>query len=370
MAIYKIFPTKDSTIYSEFPESNTGLDEILECSSYINKSTLYSSRYLIQFSQNEINTLLNNIEESNFKVFLRNHSAIIEGLNTSTQLHIYPVAEKWEMGTGRYNEMLTNGVSWIWKDSQGSEEWETSNFNPYITASFLNNIPGGGTWYTGSNLNLNIIHSHSFSYSSSPDLNVDVTNTILTWHSGAIDNNGFIIKLNEDEEFNTNINNKKILKYFSIDTNTIYPPYLEFKWDDYMFSTGSSLNKIISTQESLISLSNNKLYYFPEEIVKFRLNITPKYPQRKFITGSYYGENFYLPEEKSLYAIKDSKTNEYIIDFDSEFTKISADEKSSYFYIYMNGLEPERYYTILIKTEIEENIIIFDENIMFKVIKG
>jgi hypothetical protein len=369
MAVYKIFPTKDSTIYSEFPESNTGLDEILECSSYIKESTPNYSRYLIQFSQSEINNLLEDIEESNFKVFLKNYSAVIEGLNTTTQLYIYPVAERWEMGTGRYNEMSTNGVSWIWKDNQESEEWETLNFDPYVTASFLNNNPGGGTWYTGSNLNLNVIHSHSFSYSSSPDLNVDVTNTILTWYSGAIDNNGFIVKLNEDEEFNTNINNKKTLKYFSIDTNTIYPPYLEFKWDDYIFAT-SSLNRIISTQESLISLSNNKLHYFPEEVVKFRLNVTPKYPQRRFITSSYYGENFHLPKDKSLYAIKDSKTNEYVIDFDSEFTKISADEKSSYFYVYMKGLEPERYYTILIKTEIEGNTIVFDENIMFKVVKG
>ena len=32
MAIYKIFPTADATMYSRFPIKNTGLDEILEVS--------------------------------------------------------------------------------------------------------------------------------------------------------------------------------------------------------------------------------------------------------------------------------------------------------------------------------------------------
>ena len=32
MAVYKIFPTKDATIYSQYPNKNTGLDPILESS--------------------------------------------------------------------------------------------------------------------------------------------------------------------------------------------------------------------------------------------------------------------------------------------------------------------------------------------------
>ena len=49
---------------------------------------------------------------------------------------------------------------------------------------------------------------------------------------------------------------------------------------------------------------------------------------------------------------------------------ISADEESSYFDIYMNGLEPERYYTILIKVVSNNSVKIFDENMNFKVING
>jgi len=36
----------------------------------------------------------------------------------------------------------------------------------------------------------------------------------------------------------------------------------------------------------------------------------------------------------------------------------------------MSGLEPERYYTILIKTKLDGTTQIYDEDIMFKVING
>jgi hypothetical protein len=36
----------------------------------------------------------------------------------------------------------------------------------------------------------------------------------------------------------------------------------------------------------------------------------------------------------------------------------------------MGGLEPERYYTILLKTKIAGTTKVFDEDMMFKVING
>jgi hypothetical protein len=62
MAVYKIFPTKDATIYSLYPSRNTGLDEIIESStSVIDASPLpKNSRFLIQFSNTEINAIIAN----------------------------------------------------------------------------------------------------------------------------------------------------------------------------------------------------------------------------------------------------------------------------------------------------------------------
>ena len=71
----------------------------------------------------------------------------------------------------------------------------------------------------------------------------------------------------------------------------------------------------------------------------------------------------------SYYAIQDVDTNEYIIDFDETFTQISADSNSSYFTLYMNGFEPERYYKVLIKTHVAGNTYIIDEQQYFKVSK-
>ena len=103
---------------------------------------------------------------------------------------------------------------------------------------------------------------------------------------------------------------------------------------------------------------------------KFRINAIEKFPARTYLTASSYTGNLYLPPTTSLYAIKDSKTNEYVIDFDSNFTRISADEETSFFKVYMNGLEPERYYTILIQTNIDGETKIFDQDLDFKVIEG
>lgn len=92
-------------------------------------------------------------------------------------------------------------------------------------------------------------------------------------------------------------------------------------------------------------------------------------PPRTFTTESNYTVNYALPSS-SYYAIKDLDTNEYVVNFDKEFTQISCDPTSSYFTVYMNGLEPERYYNILIQTEVDGQTIVMDENYYFKVVNG
>ena len=63
-------------------------------------------------------------------------------------------------------------------------------------------------------------------------------------------------------------------------------------------------------------------------------------------------------------------TEEIVVDYDTTYTKISCDSTSNYFDIYMNGLEPERYYKLLFKTVLPNNeVIVFDENYYFKVIR-
>ena len=251
------------------------------------------------------------------------------------------------------------------------------NFGAYVEASWSGSASGGGNWYTGSNIGLDVIQEKVFSYGQGIDLNIDVTDTVKTWYVNSLDdntkgfpNNGFLVKQSSSKEFVNNRNFQATFRYFSVDTNTIYPPALNLMWNDYNFATGSTKQSVLATQESFVNIYNNAGTYYSESIPRLRISAIPKYPDIVFQTASLYTNNHYLPYTSSFYAIKDTDTNEYVVPFSDPYTKISADEISSYFDIEMAGLEPERYYTILIKSTVGGTVKVFDEDIMFKVING
>jgi len=370
MAIYKIFPTQDSTLYSLHPEMNTGLDEIIEASlevGNIGTPAPQTSRFLIKFDSTEISDLINTkISGSQWQSNLRCFTANVTALNSDTTINVYPISQSWNMGTGRYLSIpeVQNGASWIWRDYQGGNKWATSSFAPGTTGSYSLSVdPGGATWYVTQSLS----GSQIFGYYTDKDLNVNVTNIVKAWYSSSIENNGFIVK--QQDEFINNEDVQPKIKYFSIDTHTIYPPCLEFRWNDTTFSTGSSTLTNIDITPFVVTIGENPGIFYLDSVNKFRVYSRPEYPDRVFQTASYFTQNYYLPDV-SYYAIKDLDTNEYVVDFDPIYTKLSKDEKSSFFTLYMNGLEPERYYKILIKTTISGNTFILDDDYYFKIING
>ena len=61
MAVYKIFPEKDATLYSQYPAMNSGIDEIIEATTAeAADGSPTVSRFLVQFPQNEILDIINN----------------------------------------------------------------------------------------------------------------------------------------------------------------------------------------------------------------------------------------------------------------------------------------------------------------------
>ncbi len=357
MAIYRIFPEKDATVYSYYPTMNTGLDEIIEASTTanINGSTSETSRILIKFYDEDIEDIFTNyIGVNQWSASLKMFLADASRMPTTYSLECYPLTQDWEMGVGKYGDVPVNtsGVRW---------DNFTSSLSAYMTASYLPANVGGGVWYTGS-ATLNPTATQSFSYQSDLDVNLNVTNAIRLFRSSSISNNGFIIK--QETEFTTS--SLFELKYFSIDTHTIYPPCLELKWNDYSFNTGSL--SIVSSESTVINLGNNKSHYNQNSIQTFRVNARDKFPVRSFTTSSVYMTNKYLPSE-SYWALKDVNTNETVIDFDTTYTKLSVDSNGSYFKFYMSGIEPERWYKFIIKSVINSNTIIFDNDYIFKVNK-
>ncbi len=385
MAIYKLFPSSDASIYSGYPAMNTGLDAILEVSS-IYPSNLSPSprvaRSLIKFQQSEIDDVINNkISGSIFSSSLKTYIAKAQGMNLNSTIEAYVVSGSWENGTGQYLDepQTVNGVGWTYSNFSGSVKWPIAGFGFGVTASFPTGQRGGGNWYTASN---NPIASgnklqeftQSFGTRSDKDLDINVTTAVKLWNSASanldsgyitIENNGFLVKWDDSIEFSPSESIQPLMNFYSVDTNTIYPPVLEFGWDD---SSYSSTLPLINTPDLFVSLDNNPGTFYSQSINRFRLNVRPDFPARVFQTASRYTTNFRL-HPSSSYAIKDLDTNEYVVEF-SNFTKISCDNTSSYFDVYMNGLQPERYYEILIKTLVGANTIVKNDQYYFKVING
>lgn len=365
MAVFKIFPEKSATLYSYYPTLNSGIDEILELSNYRTIEGYYEvSRPIIKFPTNEMNDIITLISSSNYDVYLRLLLADASQIPLNYQIYSHPLSLDWNIGSGRSGNVpiTTDGASWNYTDNLSGSVWfTTSSFPTGTTGSFKSgsNV-GGGLWYTGSNY----ISSQSFNHTSYLDINMKVTNTFNAWSGSVIPNYGFILKHSSSIEFSSS--SLFETKYFSGNTHTIYPPCLEIKWNDFRYNTGSL--STINSSNIVVSLGNNKGEYQQDSVQRFRVNVRDKFPARAFQTSSVYLNNKILPTS-SYWSIKDLDTKEIIVDYDETYTKISADSSGNYFDIFLNGVEPERYYQILIKTIISGSTLILDDNYYFKVIR-
>lgn len=345
MSVYKIFSEQDAFINSQFPTANTGKDEILEIANYKDKDGINQlSRTLITFSTNELQEVVNEVigNSSSFESSLQLYLANASEIPTQFTIECVPVSSSWENGTGKFEDTPTDttGVSFNFTQANQQAAWNT---------------PGG-------DFLLELAVSQSFQLDSKLDLEFNVTSIVDAHVSESLENYGFAIKLSDSDENSETLNTT--LRYFSKDTNSIFLPQLTLKWDDSVYLTGS-LDVLDDILPNII-LTNNKGIYFTNEIARFRLSPRPTYPVRRFTITSIFKEIFALPEG-STWALKDEASEEMIVDFDSNYTKISCDEKGPYLDIYMSGLQPERYYRLLFKTEQDSSLIVVDNNNIFKI---
>jgi len=346
MAIYRIYPEKDTFIFSEPTIAgiygNAGKDEILEIGGYPDLNQIArTNRTIVQFKNSDITSALNSKVTGLWSASLHLSLAEAGELPQSYTLYAYPVSQSWINGTGKRDDAAVNttGVSWKYRDAQVTQ-W--------------NNL--GGDFITGS-----YSGSQYHDLTSDHDVDINITSIVNAHYSSSIPNYGVLVKIQDSLELETT--SSIHLKYFSSDTNTIYPPYLEFKWDDSSYS--STLTEL-STDIATVSIKNHKEKYTDSDSIRFRLSARPKYPTRSFTTSSIYLTEYKLPAA-SYWGIKDEYTGEMVIDFDTTYTKVSADNTSSYFDIYMDNLQPERFYRLLVKTTVNNNTIVIDNKNIFKV---
>lgn len=364
MSVYKIFPLKDATIYSGKPTVNAGRDEVLEISS-INSSNAIGvtegsddiRRTLIQFSTEDINTVYNLATGNSYEVWLRLYLAYASALPQDYTIECYSVYEDWVMGTGKFSDSPNpkNGVCWY---TVGAYNQSANWNNTQGTQAYLYTT-GGGTW------NGNYVVTQSFNYIADKDLSLNVTLITDDIYNQLSSNTGFILKQSDAIELNPSSSIET--KFFSMDTHTIYPPCLEMRWDDSVYDTGSNENGIINQDDFILLAENNVGDYKEGDTYRFRFKTRERFPARNFTTSSEYLNWKYLSEQ-SYWAIQDYKTKEMVVDFDTNYTKLSADTNGNYFTLYTSGLQPERSYKVIVKTVLPSNsTVVVDNDIIIKV---
>jgi len=375
---YFEFATKDTTLYENSSSLNAGLDEVLEVQKNVPASgeNISVSRILISFDTNYISGSISSglipavgPVPASSSFFLNLFDANPTALATSQSLYAYPISGSWVEGDGRTydNPITTEGASWNFRDGATvSTLWR-----PPISAS-------GGNWYEGPGFEA----SMSFN-KKTKDVRMNVTDIVSKWIAGTIPNNGFIVKRSGsvgntssslDEGSTDRFGN---LSFFSSDTHTKYPPTLEAVWDDSRWITGS-LSALNSTEleDLVIYMKGLRPEYKENSKAKFRLVGRTRFPEKTFSTTPSNLTVKYLPSgstsgDGAFYSIVDAETDDVVVPFGSG-SKVSCDSTGNYFNVWMNGYQPERYYTLQYKivsgsgTADETNTFI-DEGFTFKV---
>lgn len=388
MGVYRLYPSRDTFLASDKPDINAGLDEILEVSNVVDALGIPQvRRTVVDFNLNDILDVQNNlIGLSDYTASLKLYLADANSLPVRFRVDTHLLSGSWDMGVGKIDDIRKNqptGATWtVRKTTQ--QPWISGSFTVGTTGSYQESNKGGGVWFT--------VYSGSqeLSYSTPLDLKLNVTNLIQDTGSlyvaTYLDNEGsyineseeeffedvvegdprlkvgFIVKLAKEWEFRNDVNLN--LKYYGRDTNTIYSPYLEFIWNDTQYITGSL--PLLTEANSIIKITNLKPAYKDEGVARFRLAAAPKYPVRTFTTSSVYLNRKRLPEE-TYWALQDENTEELVIPFDEIGTRVGCDVIGNYFDMYLNALQPNRYYKIIIKTTLDGVETINDINSRFKV---
>lgn len=360
--IHGIFGLYDTTIYENESTKNTGLDSVLDLSKVVTSLSQANNRALLKFDITTISQSVASGIITNAKYYLNLYTVEAQEVPTSYKIEVYPVSQSWDSGIGKYlNQPITTyGSSWENRQSSAlsTVKWTTSSYNANTTGSYVT-TPGGGTWYT------NYTCTQSYDYSST-DIRIDVTSIVNDWLNGTIPNNGFIIKKSNADE--TSQSQFVKLKYFSADTHTIYQPKLEVAWDNSVYSTGS-LSQPSTNKELIVYIQNLKKAYKETSKVRLNVGVREKYPIITYATQSNYLTVNYLPTSSFFYSIQHADTQETVIPFDTTYTKVSCTSSGNFVDLWLDGLQPERYYKILFRVDRDGAEEYIDNNYIFKVVK-
>ena len=407
-----ILPTQDSWISSGslVKDKNFGGDKILELKKvFQNSSFEYQTQALVNFAGTDFTNLSQSVSNGDVPSSAQYYLRLFEAEGTSElseeyMLAAYPLFKSWVEGNGKSedNPKTTNGVSWenrndilngsqiSWSYTDGAKELalagdldrngitfeefhvafgtSTQAFGSVTGSDFLGGNDSddmGGVWINRAGY----IASQSFS-SEPADVEMNVTDMVNKWINGQADNYGMILKFSGSQE--TNSTTYGHLKFFARESQTIFQPKLEVRWDDHLPCTGSNTGSL--TELTMTGLDDNYLYmrnlrnsYKENDKIKFRVGARKRYLTKSVSTSVQSITDSYITEGSSSYAIKDVITDEFIVPF-SSYTSIGCDSKGPYFNQWLNGFYSDRVYKILLKLKLDDGQEqVFDDNFEFVV---
>lgn len=367
-----IYPKFDATVYSRYPEKNTGMDQILELGKqasgepvvdgdntvYYDKT--YNSRIFLKFDLSAVSSSIaaGKIDPNTAKYYLNLTATEASALPIEYDVYAYPLSGSWKNGTGYYNNdpEVTNGVSWYYRSGKGvSDRWPTGSYGANVSGSY-GLVNGGGNWYTSS------FASQSF-FKESPDLRMDITPIVRTWLSGSIVNNGIVVKFPDTIEQDTSVIGN--IQFFSVESHTIYLPKLEIYWDSRDYSGTSSYSQV-SGDDFILHGKNLKAFYNTNETANIRFFVRERYPNLTYAISSYVTHAKRLPVP-TWFQIQDVVSDTVVVPIDPTGSFVNCDALGNYIKIDCQSLMPERKYKIILKSEFDngDTVRYIDENLVF-----
>jgi hypothetical protein len=301
--IYFLTASKDASVYSLYPNKNTGLDEVLTISKHYSRyAERDNAKTFIQFDIDSIPSYVT-ASSTILHLTLTQPEELMDGFT----IYGYPVTESWDMGRGTWPENInTDGITW---NTQNGVDFEISS-------------------------------SQQFTYNGG-DVNMDISQIYNYWEGST----NYGIRLSHHSDIEATGLDYGVLKFYSKETNTIFQPLLKLGWDDSEFTTGS-LPELTASQ-IIVRSKELRNSYKEGNVVKIKIIGRNLYPTKTFSNSFAYADVNYIPET-SYYAVRDEITKVNLIDF-SDYTKISCNSEGNYIKLDTSNFPTDRVYKLLFK---------------------
>lgn len=279
------------------------------------------------------------VEQNEASAWLRMWFASGRGMPKKYTIEAFPVEKDWVEGRGRLENRPPTSDPVNWTTRIPEEDWN----NP---GGDFQSFPRSKEEFDGDD----------------PDvyMNVDALLSEDLEH-------GILLK-REDES----LERLSELKFFSLETRTIFVPHLLIGRDDYEFNTENSQPIQKDNFTAYVTGLDHEYHGGP---TRFEVTVEEKFEQREFlgIRPTARKESIenrrYLPARSLTWEIKDVRTGTVFFPFDERYSAVSFNGNTHYFDVNLDNLLPKREYEILLKYTDPQtgNEEIFDHHQTFKV---